>query len=241
MNGLSIDCAISRLSIGAKKDEKTVSAIYDIGMKQSETLLPAIDYILQKSELKPCDLDYVSVTTGPGSFTGLRLGLSAAKAISLAKNIPVYAINSLDLYAFPFINFAKENDFIIISEIDAKKERFYAEAFSQNGIFFESGDYTISEIIEKLKSSQIPQKILVTGPESKLFSEELKTALKESADSLKKICVSFLPFENNTIESMFKMTENQIQNKIPPLSDYDGPIYLRKSEAEVKLEEKNGK
>ena len=107
MNGLSIDCAISRLSVGAKKDEKTVSAIYDIGMKQSETLLPAIDYILQKSELKPCNLNYISVTTGPGSFTGLRLGLSAAKAISLSQNIPVYAINSLELYAFPFIDFAK--------------------------------------------------------------------------------------------------------------------------------------
>ena len=40
---------------------------------------------------------------------------------------------------------------------------------------------------------------------------------------------------------MFKMTENQIQNKIPPLSDYDGPLYLRKSEAEVKLKEKTEK
>ena len=120
MNGLSIDCAISRLSVGAKKDEKTVSAIYDIGMKQSETLLPAIDYILQKSELKPCDLDYISVTTGPGSFTGLRLGLSAAKAISLSQNIPVYAINSLELYAFPFIDFAKENDFDITAEYAAQ-------------------------------------------------------------------------------------------------------------------------
>ena len=73
------------------------------------------------------------------------------------------------------------------------------------------------------------------------FSKELKNALQKSEDNLKKISVSFLPFENNSVESMFKMTENQIQNKIPPLSDYDGPLYLRKSEAEVKLEEKTEK
>ena len=48
MNALAIDCAVSRLTISAKKDEKIVAVILDIGMKQSESLVPTIDYVLEK-------------------------------------------------------------------------------------------------------------------------------------------------------------------------------------------------
>ena len=51
MNALAIDCAVSRLTISAKKDEKIVAVILDIGMKQSESLVPTIDYVLEKIEL----------------------------------------------------------------------------------------------------------------------------------------------------------------------------------------------
>ena len=96
MNALAIDCAVSRLTISAKKDEKIVAVILDIGMKQSESLVPTIDYVLEKIELSPAELDYTVLTNGPGSFTGLRLAISAVKSINLAYNIPVYGISSLE-------------------------------------------------------------------------------------------------------------------------------------------------
>ena len=81
MKALSIDCAVSRLMISAKNDDKIFTSIYDIGMKQSESIVPAIDYALEEVLLSPSELDYTAITLGPGSFTGLRLGISAAKAI----------------------------------------------------------------------------------------------------------------------------------------------------------------
>ena len=57
MKALSIDGAISRLTVSAKNDDKIFTSIYDIGMRQSESLVPAIDYVLEKVDLKSSDLD----------------------------------------------------------------------------------------------------------------------------------------------------------------------------------------
>ena len=106
MKALALDTAISCITISAKNDEYLASLTLDIGMRQSEKLLPAIDYVLKQADLAAADLDYTVLTEGPGSFTGLRLGFAALKAIELFGNdIPLYGINSLDAYAWPFMDF----------------------------------------------------------------------------------------------------------------------------------------
>ena len=77
MKALAIDTSLTRITVCAKNDDKTAYLTLDIGMKQSEKLLPAIDYILSQVELKVSELDYTAICKGPGSFTGLRLGFSA--------------------------------------------------------------------------------------------------------------------------------------------------------------------
>ncbi len=237
MNGLAIDCSISKLTIGAKNQEKTVSAIYDIGMKQSETLLPAIDYVLKSASLELKDLSYISVTTGPGSFTGLRLGLSAAKAISLAHGTPIFSVNSLDLYANPFLSLSK--DFFVLSEIDAKKDRFYAECFYNSKKIIESGDFLPEEIAKSLsaKMNELNKSnILICGPDSEILCNLLKEEfLKISQNNLNLV---FVPFVQDSAKSLFSIAEKMIQEKKEPLKDYDGPLYIRASEAEVKFENK---
>ena len=121
MNALSIDCAVSELTVAAKKDRQTVKLSLDIGMKQSEKILPAIDYVMKESGLTPSDLDYTACTLGPGTFTGLRLGLSALKALTLANNTPLYAVPSLDLYAHPY----KSSNEIVLSVLESKEDEFF--------------------------------------------------------------------------------------------------------------------
>lgn len=221
MNALAIDCAVSRLTISAKKDEKIVAVILDIGMKQSESLVPTIDYVLEKIELSPAELDYTVLTNGPGSFTGLRLAISAVKSINLAYNIPVYGISSLETYAYPF----KDLDFALVSCIDAKKERFYLNISQNNSLILEDGDYEIPFILEKLSNFK---EIFICGPDCKNLQEIIKSNLQSvKTHTLNTNCV--------TTESLFMIAEEKIKNGIPPLNDYDGPIYLRASEAEVKL------
>lgn len=224
MKALAIDSAVTRMTVAAKNDDKVCIAIYDIGMKQSETLLTAIDYVLEKAGLSVSELDYTTICAGPGSFTGLRLAFSALKAIELAHNVPVYGIPSLQVYAFPY----KDHDGPVLSVIDAKKERFYAALFNNNQQIIQDGDYEIPELASLIKEYPV---IFVCGPDTPL----VKSVLAEQLPSAKLIGPVLQP---NTAECLFAITEEEIKKGTAPLKDFDGPIYLRASEAEVKLQEK---
>lgn len=225
MNGLAIDSAITKITISAKNDAHTVTAMFNIGMKQSETLLPAIQYVLNKVDLSPEKLDYLAISNGPGSFTGLRLGFSAIKAIEMFSNAKLYGIPTLDVYAKPYRDFPST----VLSCIDAKKDRFYAKAFCGEKEIMPEGDYTPEEAAELLKSNGATENILICGSDARLLSEQLKNISDKK----------FLPqdFTINAGEILLSMAEKKISAGEPPLNDYDGPFYLRASEAEVKKNE----
>ena len=225
MKGLCIDCAVTRLIIAAKNDDKMCAAVYDIGMKQSETLVNAIDYVLNKVEVTPAELDYTCVSEGPGSFTGLRLGFSALKALTLVNNTPLYAVSSLKLHMYPYSDF----DLPLLCGIDAKKDRFYARLTKGSQTILEDGDYEIEKIVEKANAFE---EILICGTDNDVFI----SLLKEAGLKAKVIAAKVQPL---SAESMFMITEKMIENKEKPLADYDGPVYLRASEAEVKLSQNN--
>ncbi len=224
MNALVIDCAVSKLSIAAKNDTKTVKIVLDIGIKQSEKLLPAIDYVLKEAELEPKNLDYTAVTLGPGTFTGLRLGLSALKALNLSYDIPVYGIPSLDAYAHPYDSAIES----VLSVLEAKEDEFFYAFYIRGQKLREEED---SEIEEILKQIDAETSVLVCGPGAKTFVDRT-----HEITSLYSIH-AFTP-ENDACESLFEMAEKMIREKQPPLADYDGPLYVRKSEAELVLEKK---
>ena len=223
MKALAIDCACSRLTVAAKNEDKTCTAIYDIGMRQSETLVPALDFVLEKCSLEKSELDYTTLTIGPGSFTGLRLGISALKAIECAFGTPVYGISSLETYAFPYTGLGLP----VLSCIDANKDRFFAGLYTNAQPTIEDGDYDIPFLAEKLKDTN---KIILAGFEKD--TEKLKDLLSKA---LPKIELIQFPVSNVTTDSLFKLAEMKLNSKAPSLQEYDGPVYLRASEAEIKL------
>lgn len=219
MKALSIDCAISRMIISAKNEDKTFTSIYDIGMKQSESIVPAIDYVLEKVSLAPADLDYTAITLGPGSFTGLRLGISALKAIEMAFEVPVYGISTLAMHAYCFGNF----DMPVLSAIDANKNKYYARLCDGNKTLLEDGDWDTEIVINSVKKIK---KLIVCGPDS----EKLKNLIEEKNKKIK----IFTPKTNIvTSEALFSIAEEMIAKNEAPIKDFDGPLYLRASEAEI--------
>ena len=221
MKALAVDSAVTRLSIAAKNDDKTVSVVYDIGMKQSETLLPAIDYILSKAGLNAADLDYTVLSAGPGSFTGLRLSFAALKAVEHAGNVPLYGIPTLEVYAQPY----RQLPFTVVSVVDAKKDKFYAAVYNGEKETLTAGDYEIKTVADSLNGKT---ELLICGPDAKLFASE-------SGELLKGKKVYVMPFTEVTTDSLFTLAEQRISQNIPPLKDFDGPLYLRASEAETHL------
>lgn len=222
MNGLAIDCAVSRLTTAAKNDDKVFISVYDIGMKQSETIVPGIELALAKAGLEKKDLNYLTLTAGPGSFTGLRLAISALKALEMVLNIPLYGISSLEAYGYAYKNLG----IATASLIDANKDKFYARITDgKNKIVLQDGDHEVSELVKILKKMKT---VFLAGPDALKFQEIMKTQCKKTKTMA-------LAFEPNAVEALFAITEEKIKNNEPPLKDFDGPVYLRASEAELKL------
>lgn len=219
MKALAIDSAVTKMTIAAKKNEKIITISLDIGMKQSETILPVIDYVLQQLDITPQELDYTVLCLGPGSFTGLRLTFSALKAIELAHAIPVYGFSTLEIYAYPYIQLP----FTVIPVIDARHGKFFAAAYHSGKQLLKDGDYTPEEIIKCAGSTE---PALICGPDAQMFytiayslNPSLHTIFSQPA----------------TTDALFANAENAIAQKKPPLKDFDGPVYLRASEAEEAL------
>jgi tRNA threonylcarbamoyladenosine biosynthesis protein TsaB len=93
------------------------------GRRHAETLTPAIQFILAQADVELSEISVIAVDVGPGLFTGMRVGLSAAKALAQALRIPMIGMSSLDLLAFPL----RHTDRTIAAVVDARKgELFYA-------------------------------------------------------------------------------------------------------------------
>jgi tRNA threonylcarbamoyladenosine biosynthesis protein TsaB len=97
----------------------------------AEALMPLIARIIKQSGVGFADLDRIAVTNGPGSFTGLRVGLSAARGIALAANKPVVGLTTLSAYAAPVVSESGERP--VISAIDARHDHVYFQVVSGNG------------------------------------------------------------------------------------------------------------
>lgn len=93
---LAIDTAAPRLGLSLLKPDDNVDTLVEpMAQGQAERLFPAIAELLSRNDLGYADLTRLAVTTGPGSFTGLRIGLSAARGLALALGIPVIGLGSL--------------------------------------------------------------------------------------------------------------------------------------------------
>ncbi len=126
---LAIDTAAPRLQLALLRDDDRVETlIEDMATGQAERLFPALAELLARAGATYADLTRIAVTTGPGSFTGLRIGLSAARGLGLALNIPVLGIPSL--LALSLV--AQCEPVAVL--LDARRDEAYFQSFSGPGI-----------------------------------------------------------------------------------------------------------
>jgi tRNA threonylcarbamoyladenosine biosynthesis protein TsaB len=131
---LAIDTALDACAAGVlDTDAGKLIAQESQAMKRghAEALMPLIARVIEASGIGFAALDRIAVTTGPGSFTGLRVGLSAARGIALAANKPVVGLPTLTAYAAPIVS--QNGEHPVISAIDARHDHVYLQAVSGNG------------------------------------------------------------------------------------------------------------
>ncbi len=134
MRVLAIDTALAACSAAVLDTERAAVATHEsLPMQRghAEALLPLIKRVMERASFAFADLDRIAVTTGPGSFTGLRVGISAARGLGLAAAKPVVGLTTLAAFAAPFI--AADDTLPVVAAIDARHGQVYLQVFGPGG------------------------------------------------------------------------------------------------------------
>ena len=133
MRVLAIDTALEACAAAVLDTEgnKVASESLPMVRGHAEALMPLIERVMRKAGVSFADLDRIAVTTGPGSFTGLRVGISAARGIALAADKPAYGLTTLAAYAAPLM--ADDDKATVVTAIDAHHQHVYLQVFGPGG------------------------------------------------------------------------------------------------------------
>jgi tRNA threonylcarbamoyladenosine biosynthesis protein TsaB len=116
-------------------DDKYFSTDTNLKHSHSEKIFEAAEWLFRISGIQPADLDSVAVSEGPGSFTGLRIGFSAAKGIAYGANIPIVPVPTYEAFALQLTNIKNNGDKFIISNKVNKEEVYFAKFQIRGNIY----------------------------------------------------------------------------------------------------------
>ena len=134
MRVLAIDTALEACSVGVFDTARAEARVHEsLPMQRghAEALMPLIARVLDRARLDFSALDRIAVTIGPGSFTGLRVGIAAARGIALAAGKPAIGLSTLAAFAAPFI--AADDTLPVVVAIDARHDHVYLQVFGPGG------------------------------------------------------------------------------------------------------------
>jgi len=230
MKVLGLDTSSNATSIAVIEDNKLICE-YTVNTKttHSQKLMPMIENMLKISEINVNDMDMIAICQGPGSFTGLRIGMATAKALSHVNNLPIVGVNSLELLAGNM----DLSDKKICSILDAQRTQVYMGQYKfENNKLVEikSVDVVeIDELLEELKSSN--EEWILVGE-----------AVYKYEDKIKEIQNIYLPAPSHNVNkasSLCTIAMNKYNQNIDVYDCYTiNPVYIRKSQAEVQYDEK---
>lgn len=125
---LAIDTSLGGISVGVQSGDQFAGKLIQTGREQAALLVPTISEVLEKLSINYSVLDRIACTVGPGSFTGLRIGLSTAKSLALALDLPTIPLSTLDLMARHY----EPNEPLLVV-LETKRQDFYAQYYDAAG------------------------------------------------------------------------------------------------------------
>ena len=225
MNILSADTSTDVLSIALSTDNSYEERLVKGRFSHSEDLLAEIESLLSRAGIGMTDLDLLAVTKGPGSFTGLRIGMASMKGISSALSVPLASIPTLDAIA----EAASTYPGAILPAIDARKHRFYISLHKGGRTIVPDRDGNAEDIIPYIRDEELP--VLVTGPDAAAFSERIA----EADPGIRTIVDPEAP--RNISRALQRLAAARLASHGPD-DIGEGPVYIRRSDAEEALEKR---
>jgi len=134
MRLLAIDTALAACAAAVLETGRDILASESLPMVRghAEALIPLVARVMKRAETAFGELDRLVVTTGPGSFTGVRVGLAAARGFGIARDLPVVGVSTLAVYAAPYLA-VSNNKRAVVAAIDARHANVYLQIFGPSG------------------------------------------------------------------------------------------------------------
>lgn len=223
MNILAVDTATGSCSVAFLKDRRLIAEeVYTAGKTHSRHLMAIVEHILDRCEIAPVDLDGIAVTRGPGTFTGLRIGLSTVKGLAAAIAKPVVGVSSLAALAFP-LAWTRTS---VVAMIDARRGEIYHARFFGRDRSEPSGKARVSGPEEA--AELLPAGAILAGSGALLYRDVWESRRPD---------VRVAPETAHVIRaaSVGMLAMDRFENKAADRADALVPEYIRKSDAQIHM------
>lgn len=229
MKILSITTATNHLSVALNDGDKIWEKNEEDHRNHSEHLDPLINELLKENDLTLKDIDRFAVAEGPGSYTGLRIGITTAKMFASILNKDLVGVSTLAALA----NGA--SDGLIVSELDARNKNFFAGVYRKTDGKLENlvpdGHYHLDDLMNKVKDLGLSEQVIFVGSPIEKYQDEIKDLL--GSDN----------FTQDAGDNQIHASEigKLALNKEAVDPDKMVPKYLRRTQAEMDWHNKTGK
>ena len=228
MKILAVDSSSVTASVAITENGKVLAENFiNNGLTHSQTLMPMVKKTINESGISVKDIDLFAITHGPGSFTGVRIGIASVKGMADALNKKCLPISTLEAIAEPLRN----EDVIACAVMDARCNQVYTAIFNNGERLCDDKAVLIDELGEEL--NQYDKKIVFIGDGSVLCYDKLHEIIQDCDVADEKI-----RYVHG--ESIGFVAENKIKNGEEPINSANlVPFYLRLPQAERELNNKN--
>jgi tRNA threonylcarbamoyladenosine biosynthesis protein TsaB len=175
---LGIDTSNSPLAVALVKDDVVlIEETTNLKINHSLTAMPAIEEMMAKAKVSPADLTHIAVAEGPGSYTGVRIGLTIAKTLAWSLKIPLYMVSSLKVLAAN----AQPFDGLICPIMDARRGTAFTGTYEGTSLKSVIADQhsDLKEFLEKLKLYNKP--VLFTGIDVSIHEQAIREVMGDAA------------------------------------------------------------
>lgn len=225
MKTLAIDTSNQTLAVAVVDGQEVLGQSQTMAIKNHSTaLMPAIDGLMQAVGMAPKELEQIVVAKGPGSYTGLRIGVTTAKTLAQTLNIPLIGVSSLKAVAANCVGVSQ----VIVPLFDARRQNVYAGAYQwHNGTLetrIKDQHISLSELLAQLKAVD-GQEVLFVGADTVKFKDMIEAELPTAHINQ----VSFWNYPNGVVLAAIAKEEAPVAS----IHDFV-PDYLKLVEAEEK-------
>ncbi len=224
MRILALETSAKSVSVAVTEGGVLLAQAYqNRGLTHSVTLMPLLDGMLRSAGLTLDDIEAVAVAHGPGSFTGIRIGVSAAKGLAWAKALPCCGVSTLAAMAYAVTDF----EGIVAGAMDARRQQIYSAFFRCEGgrVTRLCDDRAVSAEQAAQELSAMPEPKLIVGDGAELLYAHLQ--------SLGAVCRLASPLHRYQSAAGVAMAAEQLLAQGLTCSAQElRPVYLRLSQAE---------